>query len=366
MKIIHCADLHLDSKMNSNLDQRHAKERNGELLHTFERMISYAADNDVSAILISGDLFDRKHISLTVRNTVFHNIKEHSNINFYYLKGNHDQDNFFVGMKEIPANLRMFNNQWTYYKEAKGKIIISGVELNDENNYDIYASWMSELDRFNIVMLHGQENERSVRDRSDIIDLKLLRNKGIDYLALGHVHYYKKERLDDRGVYCYPGCLEGRGFDECGEHGFVLLDINEKNGKYTHTFVPFAFRKIYEVKVDVTGCNTTSQIIGRTAGRLSEEGCEKSSLVKITLTGTVDVECEKDIDFLSASFKREYYLVKVYDETSLYVNYEDYMMDESLKGEFVRQVMNTDKISEEEKRTYIRYGLQALAGEDIE
>ena len=39
MKLIHCADLHLDSKMNANLDKDHAKERKGELLHTFEKMV---------------------------------------------------------------------------------------------------------------------------------------------------------------------------------------------------------------------------------------------------------------------------------------------------------------------------------------
>ena len=52
-----------------------------------------------------------------------------------------------------------------------------------------------------------------------------LKNKNIDYLALGHIHGYKEAPLDGRGKYCYPGCLEGRGFDECGKKGFVLLNI---------------------------------------------------------------------------------------------------------------------------------------------
>ena len=59
MKIIHCADLHLDSNMTSNLTSEKARERKRELLLTFHRMIQYAADNDVRAILISGDLFDK-------------------------------------------------------------------------------------------------------------------------------------------------------------------------------------------------------------------------------------------------------------------------------------------------------------------
>ena len=68
MKLIHCADLHLDSKMSANLDKEKAKERKGEILNTFTKMVDYGIDNSVEAILISGDMFDTKNISATVRN----------------------------------------------------------------------------------------------------------------------------------------------------------------------------------------------------------------------------------------------------------------------------------------------------------
>ena len=51
MKLIHCADLHLDSDMTSNLTKEKAKERRTELLVTFQRMITYAKENDVHHIL---------------------------------------------------------------------------------------------------------------------------------------------------------------------------------------------------------------------------------------------------------------------------------------------------------------------------
>ena len=90
---------------------------------------------------------------------------------------------------------------------------------------------------------------------------KIIKDKNIDYLALGHIHAYKHEQLDARASYCYPGCLEGRGFDEVGEHGFVLLDVNEEDGTYSHESVPFAKRKLYAVSVDVTDCQTSSEMI---------------------------------------------------------------------------------------------------------
>ena len=45
MKFIHCADIHLDSKMETNLSSQKAKERKKEILNTFERMVAYAVEN---------------------------------------------------------------------------------------------------------------------------------------------------------------------------------------------------------------------------------------------------------------------------------------------------------------------------------
>lgn len=58
MRFIHCADIHLDSKMETNLSSPKAKERKKEILNTFERMVAYATENDVKAIIIAGDMFD--------------------------------------------------------------------------------------------------------------------------------------------------------------------------------------------------------------------------------------------------------------------------------------------------------------------
>jgi len=366
MKLIHCADLHLDAKMSANLDKESAKIRRGEILHTFERMVSYAVENEVEAILIAGDLFDTKNISATARNTVLHAITEHPQIRFYYLKGNHDKDNFLTGLETVPENLKLFTDAWTTYEEAEGRITISGIELSSSNLGSAHVTLLPDAKKFNIVMLHGQEAESDAKDKAEIINLKLFRNKGIDYLALGHIHGYKKEALDARGLYCYPGCLEGRGFDECGEHGFVLLEIDEESGHFTHTFVSFAQRKLYTVEVDVTDCTTTVEMQDRAREVLKEMGCEPNALLKIVLKGMVDVSCEKDLTYFLSAFRQNFFFVKVYDETTLKVEIEDYLLDMSLKGEFVRQVMEDESIGEDDKKVIIRYGLQAIAGEEVQ
>ena len=89
-------------------------------------------------------------------------------------------------------------------------------------------------------------------------------------------------------------------------------------------------------------------------------------MVKIVLTGMLDVACEKDLTYLLSAFRERFYYVKVYDETALKIDVEDYMLDQSLKGEFVRQVMADEALAEEDKKIMIRYGLQAIAGEEVQ
>jgi predicted MPP superfamily phosphohydrolase len=101
--------------METNLDKERAKERKAELLNTFQRMVSFAAEQQVKAILIAGDLFDRKTVSQTARNIVCQTIQFHPEIDFYYLKGNHDEGDFSTFMNEIPDNLKLFTDTWTTY-----------------------------------------------------------------------------------------------------------------------------------------------------------------------------------------------------------------------------------------------------------
>ena len=70
MKIIHCSDLHLDSKMKSNLDSMKAKERRDEILRTYQNMVEYASKNDVKIIIIAGDMFDKKNITVKAKEPV--------------------------------------------------------------------------------------------------------------------------------------------------------------------------------------------------------------------------------------------------------------------------------------------------------
>ena len=60
MKLIHIADVHLDSALQTNLNAIKSKQRRAEIINSFERVVDYASANNVAAILICGDLLEGK------------------------------------------------------------------------------------------------------------------------------------------------------------------------------------------------------------------------------------------------------------------------------------------------------------------
>ena len=352
MKLIHTADLHLGSKMDTRFDKATADERKRELRNTFRRMVAYAAESGVSAILLCGDIFDSDRPYKKDKDFFFSVVQDTPGIDFLYLRGNHDTEGAMP--EEIPSNLKLFSDTWTYY--AYGDVTVAGVEIGDKNRASYEAALSLEKDKLNIAMLHGQ-----VGDGPADIRLKRLRDKNIDYLALGHVHKYMEGRLDERGDYVYCGCPEGRGFDEPGERGFVLLTAEK--GKVAHTFVPFAARTIHEERVDVSGCRNAYQAYTAVRRGIS---FRKDDIYRILLTGEVDF----DVDGLAADVEKQLEgsccFCSVKDKTERTIDIAKFRGDLSVRGEFVRTVLAQADMREEEKMTAIRCGLRALENKEIE
>ena len=352
MKLIHCADLHLDSPMEANLPPEKVRERRAELLSTFSKLVRLADENDVSAILIAGDLFDSDHITKKTEKYVMDLIASHPDLYFFYLAGNNDKGNRLRDAEDKPQNLCTFDDGWRSF--VFGEVTVTGSECPDPDTLSLNP------DALNVVMMHGQERAGRGSGGEDVIRFAKLKNKNIDYLALGHLHDYRTATIDSRCTACYSGCLEGRGFDECGQKGYVLLEI--ENGKISHRFVPMARRSLHTVECDVTDFSSQLDLENRLLSAV--ERIPSTDLVKVVLTGSCPAEAQKDVLHLTGVLSERFYFAKIYDKSKLLIRPEDYRNDISLKGEFVRRVM-ASSLSEAEKERVIACGFRALTGEEV-
>ena len=354
MRIIHTADVHLESAF-VKLTPSQVRERKNELYLTLGTIIGEAARIGAEAVIIAGDLFDTERISRRAAERVRDLIEKHADIDFLYLRGNHEVAAFTDKLAELPKNLKCFGDEWTYFEY--GDVIISGRNT-------ICQGMFSELkitpEKKNICVLHGAVKEHS--GDSDGISLPEARASAIDYLALGHYHSYTAYDLGGGRSAVYCGTPEGRGFDEAGRHGFVLIDTDR--APEMHVFCPCAKREIRIVSVDMSDATSRLEIENRIERELA--GIASSDLVRVLLTGYRAPETYIDTASLRAMYSGRFYYLDVKDETKMRIDPMAYAYDKSLKGEFIRLVLANDDLSDEMKDKIIRCGITALLGEDCE
>ncbi len=358
MKIIHTGDIHLGSPMRG-LPTDKAKLRQAEIVDGFRALCAYARENGVQAVLIAGDLFDENQTGVSLRADVLTAIERAAPVCFFYISGNHDRN--ALATEVLPKNLYLFskNHGWHSY-ELPENVSVTGMDTCDLRA-DAYAALRLLPDRFNIVMMHG---DVARPQGADGVSLQALQNRNIDYLALGHIHIpmFKAERLDGRGRYRYCGCLEGRGFDECGKRGFFLLDV--RGGRLVdEQFISLAKREVVLCRADISACKSYYDVEAAALSALSQ--AKNNDMVKLTLVGSHEVGLRKDVSLLSARLSQQFFHVKVVDESRVRIDFEQYKNDLSERGEFVREVCRYS-MTDEQRAEILDVGLKALAGEEID
>ncbi len=353
MKIIHTGDIHIGSTFRA-LPSEKARLRRAELLDGFFSLCAYAKAENVGAVLVAGDLFDSHQVSTQTVEAVFSAIRGASPVPFFYVSGNHDERMDLPSA--LPENFYVFskNRGFAYYPLTE-KITVAGMDARDFSTDNFCALSLDE-NNFNILLLHG--------DLQKDIPLELLKNKGVDYLALGHIHIPDGEakRLDGRGKYRYCGCLEGRGFDELGARGFFLLDVQERR-VVSERFLSFSKRRVLEKAVDISACKSYFDVENAALAALANENRE--SIVKLVLTGRFCEGLKKDVPLLTQRLAEQFFFVKVEDNSRLQIDFRVYQNDLTERGEFVRAVGRYE-MSEDLRLEILEVGLKALAGEEID
>ena len=347
MKIIHCADIHLGSRMNK-LPKDRAEERAIEIRTSFERLISYAKSEGIYTILLAGDIFDSDRPFKKDKEFFYSAVKRNSEITFFYLRGNHDGKESYT--EEI-ENLKTFGREWTSYTIG-WNIVLSGIEIDKGNCLSMYSSLKLDQDNINLVMLHGEAGDSIGEGK---ISLSRLKNKNIDYLALGHYHTACRADIDERGISVYSGCLEGRGFDECGEKGFMVYDTDTREV----AFQPFGYRTIEEKSVDISDVHDSYAAACKV---LDEIKIDRKNLLRLNLTGEIDFVDENLAADVEKYIADVCWFVSVKDSTRLKIDYSSLKDSISLKGEFVRLVC-AEELDEGDRQKILDMGIRALSGQ---
>ena len=346
MRFVHIADMHFDSPFVNLAD----KEKLGELRRldqrkVFKKVIDYIKKENIEILFISGDLYEQKYIrqsTIEYINNLFMEIPE---TKIFISPGNHD-----------PYLKNSYYNKFNWSENVKiFKPEIEKIELNEVNIYgygfgDFYCTdcniesiEIKDKSKLNILVIHGTLDGASVEEKQyNSISRKMLKEKGFDYVALGHIHKLDYNTETNQNI-VYPGSTMSLGFDELGKHGMIVGDVSKESIKLE--FIELDEKGFVEIKLDVTQIISKEELIEK----INELEIKDNEFVKIILTGKRNFEIDV-YDLYKFIFNEK--IIKIKDKTKINYNLDNFANENTLKGLFAKEMLdklNKEDISQDEK-----------------
>jgi len=359
VKILHAADFHLDSPF-SALTEEQARRRRQECRQLAERMVDYANRHGVELMLLCGDLFDGRRVyAQTAEELAAALGRFHGQV--VIAPGNHDpwSRHSPYARQSWPENVHIFRtNQLDRLEFPQYHCTVCGAAFTAEEAPPLeLTESLHREGEVTLLAIHGEVTGGSSRYRA--IHPRVLEQSGADYAALGHVHACGGVQYAGKTAYAYPGCPEGRGFDETGEKGFLVGEVGE--GRAELHFVPFARRQYRQITVDVTG---------RDVYAAAKEALSSAAedICRLVLTGERGDGTE--ISELEEQLAPLVWQLELVDRRRDAEDLWSRCGEDSLRGLFLARLREEyDSADEERKRIIeqaVRYGLAAMDDREME
>jgi DNA repair exonuclease SbcCD nuclease subunit len=244
----------------------------GATREAFENLVSLAIDEEVSFVIIAGDLYDGDWKDY--RTGLFF-VKQmgrltEAGISVFLLYGNHDAESQITRRLLLPTNVRTFPSKKpeTFTLPEIGTAL-HGQSFRQRDVTDNLATHYPPPvpGYFNIGVLHTGLGGMGGHANYAPCTLDELIKKGYDYWALGHVH--QAEILNEWPHVVFPGNIQGRHIRETGPKGVCLVTV--KDGEiWEMTTIPVDVVRWARLTVDAEGCHRITEVIDRIGAALEE------------------------------------------------------------------------------------------------
>ena len=357
MKFVHIADIHFDTPFTLLSDRADLGEvRRLDQRKAFKKMIEYIKENEIPYLFIAGDLYDHEYVRQSTIDFINDCFKQILNTKIYITPGNHDP--------------YLKKSYYIKYKWSENvKIFTSKVEKIETKDFDLYGYGFedfylkeSKIDEINIVnkeklnilithaSLDGGYDEQRQYNTISSSKLKAL---GFDYIALGHIH--KLNLSNENKNIIYPGSTIALGFDELGEHGMIVGNIEKEQVKVE--FLKLDEKEFREVQIDITNINEPEELLQR----LEEIELDEKDLYKIILVGNRNFEINTYKLYKQIETRN---VIKVKDKTKIGYDLNKIANSTTLKGIFAKEMLDKFKDENIDKETLekaIEIGMEALS-----
>jgi len=292
VKLVHAADLHVDSPLRGLTRYPNAPvERiRGATREALTNLVDLCIEEDAAALLLAGDIFDgdwKDYSTGLFFVGEMLRLKE-AGVRVFSVRGNHDHESKMGKKLSLPDNVHELSTKRpeTIVDEELGLAIHGqgfAQRIVDEDLAKAYPDATPGL--INIGLLHTSLDGRPGHDPYAPTSADRLISKGYDYWALGHVHAREVVREDPWIV--YPGNTQGRHARETGDKGATLISI--EGGRITHVeHRTLDVVRWTHLEIDATDLDHPSDVVER-ARELLESAIEEAEprlvAARVTISG---------------------------------------------------------------------------------
>ena len=221
LRVIHAADLHLDSPF-ASLPPAQAVRRRKQQRRILQEITTLCGSADL--VLLAGDVFDDRNVrpeTVELMQTLFAQWK----IPVFIAPGNHDPytDTSLWSRVPWPENVHIFTGAMDAVELPHLRCRVWGAAFREREAAELLRPIPKSHDGFlEIGVFHGDPVYNSPYHP---ISAETIRDCGLDYLALGHIHKGQLPKQLGRTYYGWPGVTMGLlvqslGF---GTHGLQQL-----------------------------------------------------------------------------------------------------------------------------------------------
>lgn len=363
LTFLHAADLHLDSPFHA-LPPDRAAERRREQRQLLDRLAQAAHQAQADLVLLCGDLFDGQRARPETVQALYHTLEE-LEVPVFLAPGNHDPavDDSPYARLPWPGNVHVFPSpQPERVALPQLGVVVYGSAFSGPHRLEGPLTGFHAQEEGEALLLgcfHG--DPASPHSRYGPITTQEIAASGLHYLALGHLHTASGLQRAGRTYYAWPGCPEGRGFDETGDKGVYLGQMDDR-GQVSLEFVPLARRRYLTPTLDITGQDPEEAL------RAFLPTARGEDIVRLTLVGERDENNEPDLTALTALASGYFYSAALYDQTTLPQALWARQEEDTLTGLFLRAMARRIQAAGPDQRPLLeraaRFGLAALEGRE--
>lgn len=346
MKFVHIADMHFDSPFVNLSDKESLGDfRRLEQRKVFKKVIKYIKENSIKYLFISGDLYEQKYIKKSTIEYINNLFKEIEETNIFISPGNHDPflKNSYYNKFNWNKNVKIFNSEIEEIETQEANIYGFGFEDFYCKGINLEEINIEDKDKLNILVIHGSLNSGGVDNLEyNPLTKKTLEEKGFDYIALGHIHKLDYNSMENQRI-VYPGSTISLGFDELGQHGMIVGDL-EKD-KIELNFIALDENEFKVKEINVDDIISKEELIEK----INEKEFNEKELIEIVLTGKRNFEI--NIYELNKLILNKN-VIKIKNKTKIKYDINKIANENTLKGLFAMNIKNRlldENLSEEEK-----------------